>query len=205
MGKNRTTIVKDAGDIKVYARSGTVQGSKNWTSTQVHSSGGGGYVGPQGGHVRAATVTSTNTNHHAFFLVEDDGAEVEVKLTDVSFGVRDGHYVTAIYSGHQRDEWWWLSHLHNHNTDKTAQIASAYQKVVGNPNVWIFFAAMAAAIGLGIYAESWTLFLLIVAGYAGYTLFVESPKLRSLKDEIDKRADKLIGERKAAARTKASS
>lgn len=205
MGKRRTTIVKDPGDIKMFARSGTVQGSKTWTSTQVHSSGGGGYVGPQGGHVQAANVTSTNTTHNSFFLVDDDGKEIEVKLTDVSFGVRDGHYVTAVYSGHKQDEWQWLSHLHNHNTDKSANVASAYRDIVGNPNVLIFFAALVAAILLGIFAESWKLFLLIIAGYAGFTLLVEAPKLRALKNEIDNRADKLIGECAVQARGRSPS
>lgn len=200
MGKNRTTIVKSPADLKVYARSGIVHGSKTWASTQVHSSGGGGYVGPQGGHVKAANVTSSNTTHHAFFLVDDDGKEVEVKLTDVSFGVRDGHHVTAVYAGHNKDDWAWLAHLHNHNTDKSEKVSSAYRKVVGNPNVLIFFAALALAITLGFLAESWTLFLLIVAGYAGYTLFVESPNLRAMAQEIDRRARELIDEDVAKVR-----
>lgn len=200
MGKNRTTIVKSPADLKVYARSGIVHGSKTWASTQVHSSGGGGYVGPQGGHFKAANVTSSNTTHHAFFLVDDDGKEVEVKLTDVSFGVRDGHHVTAVYAGHNKDDWAWLAHLHNHNTDKSEKVSSAYRKVVGNPNVLIFFAALALAITLGFLAESWTLFLLIVAGYAGYTLFVESPNLRAMAQEIDRRARELIDEDVAKVR-----
>ncbi|MBI1407042.1 MAG: hypothetical protein GC145_13060 [Caulobacter sp.] len=202
MAKTRTTIVKDPGDIKMFTRSGVVHGSKTWTSTQVHSSGGGGYVGPQGGHVHAARVTSGNTTHDAFFLVGEDGKEIEIKLTDVSFGVRDGHYVTAVYSGHQRDEWQWLSHLHNHNTDKSAKISSAYRKIVGNPNVLIFFAAMAVAIALGVFVRSWKLFLITVAIYAGYTLLVESPKLRALAQAIDKRASDLIDESVAKARAR---
>lgn len=200
MAKKRTTIVKEPDDIKMFARSGIVHGSKTWTSMQVHSSGGGGYVGPQGGHVQATKITSNNTTHDAFFLVDDDGKEIEIKLTDVSFGVRDGHHVTAVYSGHQRDDWHWLSHIHNHNTDKTAEISSVYRKIVGNPNVLIFFAAMAVAVVLGIFAESWMLFLVIVAAYVGYTLLVESPKLKALAQEIDKRARDLIDESAAKAR-----
>src|SRR5690606_20008285 len=159
----RTTIVKSPADIKIYARSGIVHGSKTWTSTQVHSSGGGGHIGPYGGRVEAAKISSSNTTHNAFFLVEEGGEEVGIALADVPFNVRDGHYVTAIYAGHQSDDWWWLTRLHNHNTEKSATMQSAYRKIRGNPNVVLFLGVMALAITLGILAQSWTLFLVIAA------------------------------------------
>mgnify|MGYP001079044784 CR=1 FL=1 len=202
MGKNRTTIVKSPADLKVYARSGIVHGSKTWTSTQVHSSGGGGYIGPQGGHVKAANVTSSNTTHNTFFLVDDDGKEIEVNLTDVSFGVRDGHHVTAVYAGHQNDQWWWLAHLHNHNTDKSAKVSSSYDKVCGNPNVLILIAVHVLAIALGIMAQSWLLFLVVFAAYWGYTFFVESPKLGAMRKELDRRARELIADDAAKVRAR---
>lgn len=204
MGKTRTTTVKSPADLNIYSRSGVVHGSKTWTTTQVHSSGGGGYVGPQGGHIHAAKVTSSNTTHHGFFLIDSAGKEIEIELTDVSFGVRDGHRVTAVYAGHNNDDWAWLAHLHNHSTDKSAKLSSAHRKVVGNPNVLIFFAMLALAITVGALAGSWTLFLMIVAGYAGYTLFVESPRLRALSHEIDRRARELIDEDIAKVRAESN-
>ncbi|GGD90409.1 hypothetical protein GCM10011515_07510 [Tsuneonella deserti] len=197
MAGKRTATEKSPSDFNIYARSGIAQGSKTWSSTQVHSSGGGGYVGPQGGDVQAAKVTSSNTTHHAFFLVEDGGKEIEISLAGVPFSVRDGHRVTAVYAGHQQDEWQWLTHLHNHHTEQSAKVPTAYRKIIGNPNVWIFFGAMALAVTLGILAESWMLFVLIIAAYAGFTLLVESPKLRVLAEELDTRAQRLIDERAA--------
>lgn len=199
MGKTRTTIVKEAGDIKMFARSGIVHGSKTWTSQEIYSSGGGGHIGPHGGRIHENKISSTTTTHKAFFLVDDKGKETEIELSDSSFGFRDGHYVTVVYSGHKNDDFKWLSHLHNHNTDQSTQRSSAYRKIVGNPKVWIFYMAMLAATTFGILAQSWTLFILIMAGYAGYTLLIESPKLQALKDEINRQANELIKERIAIA------
>ena len=193
MGSKRTTIVKSPADIEIYARSGIVHGSKTWASTQVHSSGGGGHIGPYGGHVQAARVSSSNTTHNAFFLVEEGGQEVEIALSDVQFGVRDGHHVTAIYAGHQKDDSCWLTCLHNHNTEKSATIQSAYRKIRGGRSIALFLGATTLAITLGSLAQTWTLLLVILAAYAGYTLFVESPKLKALDQEIDRQARELIG------------
>lgn len=43
---------------RLYTKTGTVVDDRRWSETHVHgqSSGGGGYVGPQGGHVSARAI-----------------------------------------------------------------------------------------------------------------------------------------------------
>jgi hypothetical protein len=70
-----------------------------WASTQVRSSGGGGYVGASGGHVSAPVVT-TSTQHHmrTSFWINDGQNDTNVVL-DSDFAVTNGHRVRLIWGG----------------------------------------------------------------------------------------------------------
>lgn len=191
--------------LSVSARSGIVHGSKTWASTQVHSSGGGGYVGRHGGYVQPARVASTNTKHDTFFLVEDDGKEFEVELANIPFNVRDGHHVTAIYAAPQNKVNLLLTTLYNHNTENRAKVQPGYNQVCGFPGLLIFFAAMAMAIIFGLFAQSFIASLVGVAVYIVYTFFVAFPQAKARSKQLDQQAKKLIKVHAASAPRSAKS
>lgn len=91
-----------AAQERLYAQIGTVVDDRRWSETRVHgkSSGGGGYVGPQGGHVAAPemSVSSTVTNQMQLFLVGEDGKEFDLQFHDIPVGIRAGHRVGVIYA-----------------------------------------------------------------------------------------------------------
>jgi hypothetical protein len=79
---------------------GTVVAGKLWNTTHVSSSGGGGYIGPQGGHVYAPQVRSTVTQYEQLFVRSDTQEERAVTIRNgVDIGVREGHRVSLLYAG----------------------------------------------------------------------------------------------------------
>jgi len=62
----------------------------------MHSEGGGGRVGPTGGHIKAPQVKSYNTTRHDLFLRLTDGREVSVSFPVDYISVREGNEVTLV-------------------------------------------------------------------------------------------------------------
>ena len=112
--------INEISDLHTYVRSGTVVACRSWSETQVRTSstGGGGHVGPHGGHVAAPTVsvTSTASEKLHLFIQQDDGAEFDIQLTNPGIGLREGHRVSLLYA-HGRDaSHWMIGALVNHTT-----------------------------------------------------------------------------------------
>lgn len=107
---DRVNTVKKPSEIYVFTRTGEVRGAQRWSDTHVSSSGGGGWVGPQGGRVDAAQVHSNVVQRGKFFLCEDNGTEHEIHSL---FGVRDGQRVIAAWGGDQASRRGYLMGLHN--------------------------------------------------------------------------------------------
>jgi len=82
---------------------GEVIGQQKWSETEVHSSGGGGHIGPQGGHVSAPTITSTSKTKQEFWIREDDGRETSIELTDSAFTAREGQKVWITWGANKKN------------------------------------------------------------------------------------------------------
>ena len=81
-------------EIVFWEITGEVMSSNKHSETQVWSSGGGGYVGPQGGQVAAPTVQSRAITNHEFWLKTTDGKEKSIQLSDVDIPLREGQKIT---------------------------------------------------------------------------------------------------------------
>lgn len=82
--------------VEFTALIGEVVGSEKFSETHVSSSGGGGYVGKHGGHVRPAQITSTSVINHEFWVRTDTGVERDVKLKGRDIPLRAGQRITLI-------------------------------------------------------------------------------------------------------------
>jgi hypothetical protein len=76
--------------------SGDVIDQQKYSETHVSSSGGGGYVGPHGGHVSAPSIHSTAVTKQEFWLKADDGGEKAIQLSGVDVAIRTGQKITLI-------------------------------------------------------------------------------------------------------------
>lgn len=93
--------------------------------THVHgsSTGGGGHIGPTGGHVEApkVSISSSTSERMHLFVQEDDGTEFDIQLTDPAVGVREGHRVSLLYAHGRTADPWMIGALVNHTT-KTPKV-----------------------------------------------------------------------------------
>lgn len=78
----------------VYGIRGTVAGAKKWTETHVSSSGGGGHVGPYGGHVSAPTVSSYVVERGEVWITNRHGKDVQIRL---NLPAIPGHEVAVLW------------------------------------------------------------------------------------------------------------
>lgn len=82
--------------------------------SETHVSGGGGYVGPNGGHM--SDVTSTVVTSHKFWLKTDGGKELSVELPGSNVPIRVGHKISLLRNHHR----WVL--LINHTTEASNEL-----------------------------------------------------------------------------------
>ncbi|AWM32935.1 hypothetical protein [Hymenobacter nivis] len=83
-------------NFRLETYTGTVLDSQKHTQSHVYSEGGGGYVGPNGGRVEAATVKSYNTTRHDIFYRLPDGREEHVYFPLDGIALRNGNVITLI-------------------------------------------------------------------------------------------------------------
>ena len=96
---------------------GKVLGQQKHVETHVYSQGGGGHVGPNGGHVKAPEVKSYNTTRHDIFLSLENGQEVSVSFPFNDIIIRDGHIITLVSAFRNAAKNGFYIRLLNHNTD----------------------------------------------------------------------------------------
>ena len=73
MDKAEHTIKLSTGQtIPVWTLNGVVADNQHSSSTRVYSSGGGGYIGPNGGHIDAAEIYSQVTTRQSVWITDDD-------------------------------------------------------------------------------------------------------------------------------------
>lgn len=186
----RARVIKTIDELDAWVVHGEAAGSAVWTSTHVSSSGGGGYVGPYGGNVSAPTVSSRSTTHKRFFIRAAAGKETEIELSDSSFGVRDGHRVSAVYAKHKDDNSGWLVYLHNHDTGQSVPRDSSLALVRGRHQKRWFFLTLAASLWMFPFS-------LLLLGVWGYFYWQRRARFKELDAAILGEARRLAGERDA--------
>lgn len=83
--------------LKVYSFTGTVADTNKHLETKVSGSGGGGAVYQGSGAVAPVSITSSTTVHDHFFLIDESGKEISVKLSNWDIALRTGHVVQMIW------------------------------------------------------------------------------------------------------------
>jgi len=78
----------------IHGVRGVVTGAKNWTETHVSSSGGGGYVGSEGGYVSAPSVSSRIVEKGEVWIKTAGGKEVQIKRR---LDANAGHEVAILW------------------------------------------------------------------------------------------------------------
>ncbi len=105
-------------NIDVIPIKGEVIGLQKHSKTNVYSTGGGGFVGQNGGYVASPQIRSNSTQINEFFIKSDGGKETHVKLTNIDVPMRDGHNVTMVMAKNKKvKRGYWIAAF-NHDTEK---------------------------------------------------------------------------------------
>jgi hypothetical protein len=81
--------------------------SQRWTSTEIQSSGGGGYINPTyGGYIAPPTISSKVTQHEKteFWVQDTDGKQQRFSFLHEEFPVAQGHRVRIIWGGSTKNK-----------------------------------------------------------------------------------------------------
>ncbi len=113
--------------IKFTTLTGVVLDRNKYSETHVSLTGGGGYIGPNGGQINAPTMTSSTITNLEFWIRGDDGTETDIKLRGVDIPIRSGQLVTVVTAAKQGDKTSWYSTLINHNAKKYWHIRNAHE------------------------------------------------------------------------------
>ncbi|MFU1569509.1 hypothetical protein [Aeromonas veronii] len=102
-------------EIEFWSVTGEIMAQNKYSETHVSSSGGGGYIGAHGGHIRAPSVHSTTVTNHEFWIKTEDGSEESVQLAGCDIPLREGQKITLISAGVKGKGEGCYSVLVNHN------------------------------------------------------------------------------------------
>lgn len=111
--------------VVFWETTGIVLGTDKYSETHISSSGGGGYVGPHGGHVSGPTVSSRTVTNHEFWIKKEDGSEQDIQLRGVDIPLRPGQKITIISSKLKDANSGWYTALVNHNAKKYWQVSNS--------------------------------------------------------------------------------
>ena len=82
--------------VKQETITGTVLSSEKHSQTHITGHGGGGNVGPSGGYVAPATITSQSVEKHEFWIRAEDGRERAFVFLGADIPLRPGQSVSVI-------------------------------------------------------------------------------------------------------------
>lgn len=151
--QNVKTVRLGNREVALQTQTGVVAGAQTWASTEISSSGGGGYVGSAGGYVSAPKVTSTTTEHKQVFVRVADGAEIPLRLDDVDFAAREGHEVTLLKAVIGRSDGKLIA-IRNHTTRQSVVLEGALAKLFRSNLVPALLCLAAATIAALAFAAS---------------------------------------------------
>jgi hypothetical protein len=119
MDKAQKPITLSTGQtIPVLTLNGIVADNQHSSSTRVYSSGGGGYVGPNGGFVDAAEIHSEVTTRQSVWITDDQSKDTEIWFRNRRIPLRVGQQVTASFVKPPGSREWRLETFVNHSTQQ---------------------------------------------------------------------------------------
>ncbi|NWH07641.1 MAG: hypothetical protein HXY22_03170 [Alphaproteobacteria bacterium] len=136
-------------DYTTFSHSGRAAGVANWSDSYVHgsSSGGGGYLHNGSGHVHGPStrISTTVVERQRFFVVNDNGYEQPITLSNGQMPVRDGHRITIVYGTIEGKDTGWALMARNHDTGQTAEFRDSLISIRGSLSSKAWASGMAIA------------------------------------------------------------
>lgn len=119
--------------ITTFCHRGTVLEEKKHSETNVYSTGGGGYVGNQGGYVSSPTIHSSVTTTQEIWIKTPSGSEKSLTLINRDVNIRASHEVSMVYASIDNGNNGYPVCFINHTTNqfRTLQDSAGLDKLLG--------------------------------------------------------------------------
>lgn len=175
---------------------GEVVSVMNESHRTVESTGGGGWIGPYGGHVSAPTIYTRTRHSGSFWLRGVEGQEFQIHTGTFHLPLRTGHQVSALCCGlspRPLDNIL-TSVVVNHTTGQALTVHSAHQlidllKITWRPG-WLFVITTTASLLALSAPKAWLMALVkalvIIAVVALFNDLRVNLMGRSLTRHIDR-------------------
>ncbi|MCS3473112.1 hypothetical protein M2401_006880 [Pseudomonas sp. JUb42] len=189
-------FIHDDKTVEFISLVGEVVGSEKLNETHVSASGGGGYVGKNGGHLSAVEISSTNVINHEFWVRDDAGVEHDVKLRGHDIPLRTGQRITLIGALRKHGTGtYWYSVIVNHSANKHwflkrgAPLSAALGLTPFNLKALMI--GIALFIVLGYVTGAHTLAFLIGGGYFLYKYIGDQKRYSAMANRLDAHLESL--------------
>lgn len=156
--------------IKVYSFTGQVVDSNKHLETKVTGSGGGGAMYQGNGAIAPVSIQSSTTVHDQFFLVNEDGKEISVKLQNWDVSLRSQHTLQVIWAIPGKATTGPYVTIKNHNLNELSWSQQQLKAVVSPCLLKHALIGIGAAIVLGYLLSSFGTF--IIVGIMTYIYFM---------------------------------
>ncbi|MDI1299549.1 hypothetical protein [Methylotenera sp.] len=156
--------------IEFSKQTGEVFSNHKFSETHVSSSGGGGYVDAQyGGNVAAASVHSTVTTVHEFWIKDEAGKQHAINLRGKDIPLAVGQKVTLVLAGFVGKDRYYAS-LFNHDAERHWQILGGAELInlLFFPEQSVMKFLIKACIAIAIYI----LMLNFTSGYVTVAIHI---------------------------------
>jgi hypothetical protein len=85
-------------EYRIYSVTGKVLDAKKHYETRVSGGGGGGYSHQGSGYTAPVSISSTTVIHDIIFLLDKDGKEHAIELTNFDITSRESNEMTAVWA-----------------------------------------------------------------------------------------------------------
>lgn len=182
--------------IEFKSVTGVVMDTDKRSETRISASGGGGYIGPNGGTISDISISASSRTKHEFWIKTEDGSERDIQLDGVDIPLRAGQKITLISAGKKGAKLAWYATLVNHNANKRwpiytpdelnklmkLEVFGLLPWVLAVP-IWLVVAIVLNSGNAGLWAAGGFL------AYWAYLKFTRAKKLRlDLQNHLDKLA-----------------
>lgn len=166
---------------------GKVVALRQWVTSDVQGSGGGGYVSAGSGHVSNIRITTQHIEHASFFVRGATGQEVPITLDDYKIDLRDDHDVSLVWIVRDGDPTGPFLFVINHSLRIVNRLERGFIQL--NSLNWPdrssnWPAAAAVMAGLGLLFVRWYLGVALIAGAVFWLLPSVNRDERTLSREL---------------------
>lgn len=170
--------------IRVHSFTGKVVDSNKQLETKVSGSGGGGAVYQGNGAVAPINIQSSTTVHDQFFLIDENGKEISVKLQNWDISLRTQHILQVIWAVPGKATQGPYVTINNHNLNDVTWNDSQLKNAVSPCLLKHLLIGFVTSIVLGYIASSFGLFFLGVISTFIYFFIRRGIFAKDLKNKI---------------------